>query len=463
MRVLYVIHDFLPRHAAGSQVYAHDLALAVKQGGHEVRFITTEHHPERPPYERREYEVSGIPVVEFNQHADVQRLSQTFESPQMERAFAEELTKFEPQLVHYHHLLHLSLGLPRLVPEPLPQIFHLHDYWLTCPRGGQRLDWEGNICNDVVLSKCARCMSNFYADISAPGRLAERARTRLSDVPLSSGGDPHGSLSARAVRFAMRYTPKSVGLPPKHDEHALLQDLHQRRRAVKNVYERIDRFIAPSHFLGERLAAEGLPREKLLFSDYGFVPQEMPKRKPRGPMDPLRIGYVGTLVAHKGVHHLVEAFGHLKGIPIDLHLFGETDTFPAYTAKLRALAKGLPVTFHGGFAPSERARIYAQIDALVLPAVWWENSPLTIHEAQLAGLPVIVPGHGSLPSLVRENEDGLVYESGNVKSLVRTLADYAHDVGLQRRLKSDPARIKSIDEDAKWTLALYEELLEERK
>lgn len=462
MRVLYVIHDFLPRHAAGSQVYAHDLAVAVKAAGHEVRFVTTEHHPDRPPYEKREYEISGIPVTELNQHADVRRLSETFVSPQMERAFAEELTKFEPQVVHYHHLLHLSMGLPRLVPDSLPQIFHLHDYWLTCPRGGQRLDWEGEICADVVLSKCARCMSNFYADISLPGRLAERAGTQIA--PISGvGGDPHGSAMARAVRFAMRYTPRAVGLPPKHDEHALLEDLHQRRRAVKDIYQRIERFIAPSRFLGERLMADGLPREKLLLSDYGFASLQFPPRKERGPVEPLRVGYVGTLVAHKGVHHLIEAFAHLKGIPIELHLFGATDTFPAYTAQLRALAKGLPVTFHGGFAPQERTKIYSQIDALVLPAIWWENSPLTIHEAQLAALPVIVPAHGSLPSLITEGEDGLVYESGSARSLARVLADLAHDLGLQRRLKSDPARVKTIDEDAKWTLALYEELLEARR
>ncbi|MEW6778185.1 MAG: glycosyltransferase, partial [Bdellovibrionota bacterium] len=294
---------------------------------------------------------------------------------------------------------------------------------------------------------------NFYSDISLPGRLAERAEASAAPFFPTL---PFGGVLRKLAREGVKKAPSFLGLPPKHDERECLRDLEERRKLVGRLFERVDRFIAPSKFLADRLKQAGLPREKLLVSDYGFA--DGLKAAPKISSLPLRVGYVGTLVPHKGLHVLVEAFAHLKGVPAKLSLFGDPGAFPSYTALLRAKAKNLPVSFEGGFDPARRTEILSKVDLLVLPSIWWENSPLTIHEAFLAKIPVLVPRLGAFPELVREEIDGLFYEPGDPRSLAAQIRDFCESKNLRNKLRPDPSRVKAIEKDADWTIRLYEEL-----
>ena len=73
--------------------------------------------------------------------------------------------------------------------------------------------------------------------------------------------------------------------------------------------------------------------------------------------------------------------------------------FPEYAAGLRAQAAGLPVRFMGAFDRERTADVYAQIDVLVVPSLWLENSPLVIHEAFMAGVPVVGARIGGIADL----------------------------------------------------------------
>ena len=91
----------------------------------------------------------------------------------------------------------------------------------------------------------------------------------------------------------------------------------------------------------------------------------------------------------------------------ELLVFGSPETFPEYSASLRRLAAGLPVRFLGGFGDGEAAEAYAQLDVLVVPSLWPENSPLVIHEAFLAGVAVVGARIGGIPELLRDGACGL--------------------------------------------------------
>ncbi len=114
---------------------------------------------------------------------------------------------------------------------------------------------------------------------------------------------------------------------------------------------------------------------------------------------------MGTLVWHKGAHVLLEAVRALDTSAYELKIFGNPDVFPDYTAGLRAQATGLPVRFMGAFDRDRTAEVYAQIDVLVVPSLWLENSPLVIHEAFMAGVPVVGARIGGITSLVKDVKD----------------------------------------------------------
>ena len=179
-------------------------------------------------------------------------------------------------------------------------------------------------------------------------------------------------------------------------------------------------------------------------------------------MGPLRIGYVGTLVWHKGVHVLLDAVGRLPPAAYELKIFGHPDVFPEYTARLRAQAAGLPIQFMGAFGRDRTAEVYANMDVLVVPSLWLENSPLVIHEAFMAGVPVVGARIGGIADLIDHGDNGLLYEPaspGALESALRQLIERPQRlVDFSRRLP----RVKSIAQDAREWESAYAEVLGSR-
>ena len=62
-----------------------------------------------------------------------------------------------------------------------------------------------------------------------------------------------------------------------------------------------------------------------------------------------------------------------------------------------------------------------EIDVLVVPSLWLENSPLVIHEAFMAGIPVVAARIGGIVDLVRDGENGLLYEATSSVALTNAL------------------------------------------
>ena len=86
---------------------------------------------------------------------------------------------------------------------------------------------------------------------------------------------------------------------------------------------------------------------QVVVSDYGFAPLARPPRA-ADPEGRLRIGFVGTLVWHKGADVLIDAVSRLPGERVEVRIFGDPGVFPEYAATLRQRARGLPVRFLAG-------------------------------------------------------------------------------------------------------------------
>jgi glycosyltransferase involved in cell wall biosynthesis len=168
------------------------------------------------------------------------------------------------------------------------------------------------------------------------------------------------------------------------------------------------------------------------------------------PQGRLRFGFVGSLLWFKGVDVLVRAMGRLAGTRAVLHVHGafKPEQDPHH-AELRDLARGGDVVFHGPFDNHRLPEVYAELDVLVVPSIWFENSPLTIHEAFLLRTPVVVSGIGGMAELVRDGRDGLHFRVGDDADLARVLRRFVDEPELLARLSADFPRVKSIEEDAR--------------
>jgi glycosyltransferase involved in cell wall biosynthesis len=104
----------------------------------------------------------------------------------------------------------------------------------------------------------------------------------------------------------------------------------------------------------------------------------------------------------------------------------------------------------------DQRRVLDRLDALVLPSVWWENSPVTALEALAAGLPVIASATGGVPEIVTHGVTGWLVPPGEPGPLRDALAGLAGGTLLGDA--APPAAVKTVADGARELAEAYETL-----
>lgn len=421
MRVLVLIHDFLPNHAAGSEIYAGHLARALADAGHEVSIFCCEENRALEQHSLTERVWEGLPVYEAIDNRIYHDLSIHWDDPRMAEVFAGVCERVRPDVVHVHGLQSVggvsALEVARRFARRV--IMTLHEYWWLCPRHGLMYDLDGRACERATSADCARCVDVYPID-----------RERWSDAACAGAYQELGT---------RRWFARA---------------LDGRAEALAAAVAHVDRFIAPSHFLARRFLENGLPEAKLVVADYGFPPAPRPARE--AAARPLTVGYVGTLSDYKGVTTFARAVVQSGLTPDELRapIHGHLDWFPDIAAELQLLAtRSECLELRGAFAPSERERVFAELDLLVVPSLWWENSPLTIHEAFQRGVPVLTSDRGGMAELVAGG-GGEVFAPGDAEALAALLKRLVAEPGQVDALAAGIPSVRPLSED----VALVERL-----
>src|SRR5262249_23731002 len=143
---------------------------------------------------------------------------------------------------------------------------------------------------------------------------------------------------------------------------------------TRRIFRDVDLFLAPSQFLLERYVSCGIPTGKIVFQRYGV--RHFPVMRAERQAGPLRLGYIGALHAQKGLELLLEAFRRLGGAA-SLHVFGSAFGSPisqAFWRRVEGLASE-NVFFHGAYDNRRVGSILSDLDVVVVPSLWYENSP----------------------------------------------------------------------------------------
>jgi glycosyltransferase involved in cell wall biosynthesis len=450
LRVLHAIHDFLPRHQAGSEIYAANLAKTLQRRGHHITVLAAAYDPTRRHGEVIWRLFDGLPVVEVVNNWTFGGFASAWSPAELDQIFAAILDATGPDVLHCHNLLNLSLNLPALARQRGAAIVGtLHDYTLVCPSGGQRIHKaEQHVCHTIEANRCARCFrqSQFHAQMVL-GRTLNR---------------PGGSVAATLAVHVRRHAPglvnrlASAAAQVQRDMGPSATDISARMDRARAAFSELDYVAAPSQSLADEFARLGFDMARVAVSDYGFPVVTLRHRAPA--TGPLRVGFVGTLVWHKGVHTLVEAARRVAPGRIETLIFGDTETFPDYTAELRRLAANASIRFMGRFDRDASAEVYDQLDVLVVPSIWLENSPLVIHEAFMAGVPVIGSRIGGIPDLIEDGVNGLLVTPDSADDLARAIETLAADRQRLAAMAERLPRVKSIDDDAGEWEAIYRSL-----
>lgn len=446
LRLLHAIHDFLPKHRAGSEIYAFELCRALS-ASHEVFVVTAEYDPEARHGTVRWRAFEGLPVVEIVNNWETGRFADTYASPQITAQLAHVLAATRPDVLHVHNLLNLSFDLPRLArSQGVATAATLHDYTLVCASGGQRVHAaESHICHTIDPERCSRCFA------ATPFR-AQMAAAALAAAPGGTWLRRAASTARRVLPVATDRAARRLPLAPP----ASAADMSARLAHARQVFDEIDLLVAPSASIGAEFVRLGVDPRRIEVSDYGFRHQAPLTRVARDGA--LRIGFIGSMVWHKGAHVLLDAARLLRG-SFEVVVAGDPEVGPEYHARLQRAATGLPVRFTGLFERDHLPRAYAALDVLVVPSLWPENSPLVIHEAFMHGVAVVGARQGGIPGLVIDGVNGFTYDPSSAPALAAVLQRFVDDPALAARLAARAPAIKSIEEDAGEWEARYAALL----
>jgi glycosyltransferase involved in cell wall biosynthesis len=181
-----------------------------------------------------------------------------------------------------------------------------------------------------------------------------------------------------------------------------------------------------------------------------------------------RFAFFGQINPFKGLDVLLRAMQLLGRGGEDLHLWvhgANLDLFPGpFQEEIKGLleATRANVTMAGAYRPADLPELMADIDWVVVPSIWWENSPLVIQEAYLHRRPVICSNVGGMAEKVRDGLSGLHFQVRDPQSLARVMRRAAQTPGLWQQLCQGVPAVHDMKDHVANLTALYHRLLHTR-
>ena len=318
---------------------------------------------------------------------------------ELKTAFAAYLRHINPDVVHFHHVIGLGVEAIALVRQVVPQarlVFTFHEYLPICAHHGQMVKVaRQQLCHSAAPATCNICM-------------------------------------------------------PQHSQ----AEFFQREQHLKNHFLLADAFIAPSRFLRDRYVAWGLPADRFHVIENAVGGTAVPPRRLTSGERRDRFAFFGQITAFKGLQVVLEAINRISDEiwgEATLSVFGGNLEYQpdAFRSRFEALMErsGRRARFYGSYRQDELPSLISDVDWVIVPSIWWENSPVVIQEAFLHRRPLIVTGIGGMAEKVQHGIDGLHFRVGSVESLADRMTQALRSPALWSELSAnaptppDPKRV----------------------
>lgn len=193
-------------------------------------------------------------------------------------------------------------------------------------------------------------------------------------------------------------------------------------RMSKNILNGVDVFIVQSVYQKRKFSEQGIDKRKI---------EILPGVAPEIPVYEYIVGnycaFVGRVSSEKGIYEFIECAKQCPDIPFKVA--GEvSDDF--------VMPKDLPsnIEFLGFLKEKDLDDFYHYCRIVVVPSKWYEGFPNVLLRAMLHSKPVIATRIGAMPEIIRNGENGLIVEVGNVDELSNCIHNLYTNEDLCKRL-----------------------------
>jgi glycosyltransferase involved in cell wall biosynthesis len=420
LRVLYVSHNHPTLHPGGAEAYALELYESMRERpgvepvllariGSNVAHQRSGHPG--TPFSTVNDDPNQYFVFTETEHFDFFTLTSRDKS-----LYSRHLTDFllahRPDVVHVQHTHFIGLDLLGQIRRVLPDaaiVYTLHEFLPICHRDGQMVrSFSSALCEEASPRRCHEC----FPEISE-------------------------------------------------------QSFFLRQRFVQAQFENVDLFVAPSRQLMDKYVRWGIEPERIEVEEYGRRAPAVRARDPKDLKAPRNIGFFGQLSYFKGAKVMLEAMSLLDD-DVEAHLWLHGANLELQTEEFREEFEAMHdairgrVTFRGPYEHKQLPGLMSDLHWVLVPSLWWENSPLVIQEAFFHRRPVICSDVGGMAEKVRDGVDGIHFRVGDPHSLARTIEGAVQSPRLWRSLRDNIVEPHSMEVHGEWLLQTYGELIEQR-
>ncbi|APG93953.1 glycosyltransferase family 4 protein [Sinorhizobium americanum] len=419
LRVLVVSHGHPAMSLGGAEIASHSLHKGLNALPEvESIYLARTGHPV-PRHGASALMSLRLTVDEVLYHAD--DYDHFFLSNGDTDAIRRDLLRFvgdlKPHVVHFHHIIGMGLEAVYALREALPHsviVVTFHEYLPICHNHGQMVKRaSGQLCSEASPISCHGC---------------------FPEIPVSQ--------------------------------------FLKREQFVRGMLDLADAFVSPSMFLATRYVEWGIEAEKLSVIENGIVMREpAPARDLPAPATRRnRFAYFGQMTPFKGIDVLIDAVSRVPeeiwGDDSCLMIYGgnlerQPLEFQDRVKKLIDEA-GRRVRFYGAYQNGDLPRLMRSVDWVVLPSIWWENSPIVIQEALHHRRPIICSDIGGMAEKVQVGRDGLHFRAGSAQDLADRLVEVLSEPQAWDRLHASLRPPMSHIDSARQQAELYRRLLREK-
>jgi glycosyltransferase involved in cell wall biosynthesis len=214
--------------------------------------------------------------------------------------------------------------------------------------------------------------------------------------------------------------------------------------------------------LCDRYIAWGLPPEKMAVLENGQARRDQSiVEESSNYASETRFIVLGQLSCRKGTLVLLNAVRLLpkrlrKLVRIEIHgsiQHAEEDFKLEFEKALGEVED--TVSFCGPYRFADVGGIIRHSGWVIVPSIWWENSPLVIQEAFTAGRPVICSNIGGMAEKVTHGVNGVHFRVNSASDLAARIEECATNPDLWKKLCAGVPQPPTIDQTVDRLLALY--------
>ena len=403
MKILFVLENYFPEHAAGTEQYVFNLISGLKHKEHTIEILITSSNPDSSDYEYKGTKVYVIPIKEKASRKELSGIS----PPENLDDFINRVAEINPDIVHFHSFGRAinSYHLKWVHENGCKSVFTPHLSSVFCLKGNLHYLKQAECDGRVLESRCLYCHYRNKGINTLISRLLSMSIPLIPD-------------------FLRPFIAPQINIA-KHRKKEL-ERINKHADAVISIAPWIQKTFARNNISGNvKLVEQAVPDGSILESSN---PQGTQSLKGKSV---LRFAYIGRMHPIKGFSVLRKALDRISSLEYSLSVYTHSSEVEHdFLSSQKEWCRNKPnIEWIEDLSHQELMSRMSMTDLVIVPS-YSEMAPLVIMEAFQYKVPVLGSSIAAIRDMVADGVNGRIFLYNDPADLAGKLEEIIADPGL---------------------------------